>query len=87
MGRASRHPFGTANEQPSDSDSPRYASAVRLLVGPQERLAILRLSALILGGGRPAGAASSHRAVLDALRGRDGKREAGNQDPRLPVAE
>jgi NADH-quinone oxidoreductase subunit M len=67
----------------------RHASAVRLLVGPRERLAILTLSALILGGGlfpQP-GVASRHRAALDVLRARDDSGAAANQDPRPPAAE
>jgi NADH-quinone oxidoreductase subunit M len=67
----------------------RHASAVRLLVGPRERLAILTLSALILGGGlfpQP-GVASRHRAVLDVLRARDDSGAVANQHPRPPAAE
>jgi NADH-quinone oxidoreductase subunit M len=67
----------------------RHASAVRLLVGPRERLAILTLSALILGGGlfpQP-GVVSRHRAALDILRAREGSGATTNQDPTLPTAE
>ena len=67
----------------------RHASSVRLRVGPRERLAILTLAALILGGGlvpQP-GVLSRHRAALDILRARDGSGTAANQDPRPPAAE
>ena len=67
----------------------RHASSVRLRVGPRERLAILTLAALILGGGlapQP-GVLSRHRAALDVLRARDGSGAAANQDPRPPAAE
>ena len=67
----------------------RHASSVRLRVGPRERLAILTLAALILGGGlvpQP-GVLSRRRAALDALRARDGSGAAANQDPRPPAAE
>jgi NADH-quinone oxidoreductase subunit M len=67
----------------------RHASSVRLRVGPRERLAILTLAALILGGGlfpQP-GVLSRHRAALDVLRVRDGSGAAANQDPRPPAAE
>jgi NADH-quinone oxidoreductase subunit M len=67
----------------------RHVSAVRLRVGPRERLAILTLAALILGGGlfpQP-GVVSRHRAALDVLRARDGCGAAADQDPRPPAAE
>jgi NADH-quinone oxidoreductase subunit M len=67
----------------------RHASSVRLRVGPRERLAILTLAALILGGGlfpQP-GVSSRHRAALEVLRARDGSGAAANQDPRPPAAE
>ena len=67
----------------------RHASSVRLRVGARERLAILTLAALILGGGlvpQP-GVLSRHRAALDVLRARDGSGAAANQDPRPPAAE
>ncbi|HEY7312245.1 MAG TPA: proton-conducting transporter membrane subunit [Gemmataceae bacterium] len=67
----------------------RHASSVRLLVGRRERLAILTLAALILGGGLvpQRGVLSRHRAALDVLRTRDGSGAAANQDPRPPAAE
>jgi NADH-quinone oxidoreductase subunit M len=66
----------------------RHASAVPLRVRPRERLAILTLAALILGGGlfpQP-GVVSRHRAALDVLRARDGS-TAADQDSRPPAAE
>ena len=66
----------------------RHASAVRLRVGPRERLAILTLAALILGGGlvpQP-GVLSRHRAALDVLRARDGSGAAANQNASSPAA-
>jgi NADH-quinone oxidoreductase subunit M len=66
-----------------------HTSAVRLLVRPRERLAILTLAALILGGGlfpQP-GVASRYRAALDVLRARDGSGAAAHLDPRPPAAE
>jgi NADH-quinone oxidoreductase subunit M len=67
----------------------RHASSVRLRVGPRERLAILTLAALILGGGlvpQP-GVLSRYRAALDVLRARGGSGTAANQAPRPPAAE
>jgi NADH-quinone oxidoreductase subunit M len=67
----------------------RHASAVRLRVGPRERLAILTLAALILGGGlfpQP-GVLSRYRAALDALRAREGSGAAAHPEPRPPAAE
>ncbi len=66
----------------------RHSSAVPLRVGPRERLAILTLAALILGGGlfpQP-GVVSRHRAALDVLRARDGGATA-DPGPRPPAAE
>jgi NADH-quinone oxidoreductase subunit M len=53
----------------------RRASTVSLKVGVRERLAVLTLAALILGGGffpQP-GVASRHRAAVDILRQREGR--------------
>src|SRR5262249_13457556 len=66
----------------------RHASTVSLNIGPRERFAVLTLMALILAGGlfpQP-GVSSRHRAAVEIVRQREGRRgEVAGQAARPPA--